>query len=272
MSNKSWKFTLNNWTPEDRKFFELMDANIVVFSEEIAPDTGTPHLQGHITFKRSYRLSALKKLHARVHWEPAKCNDYNYELKGSNVYVRDKRSQGKRNDLSEIAELIKKKTPMRQIATDYPGQFIRYHRGFHALQDILISPRSTPPTIKVYYGGTGTGKSRRAREELKSPYIWHPQCGEWFNGYYGQDEAIFEEFRGQLKLGFLLTICDRYDCKVQTKGGMTEFRATDIIITSPIHPRQWYEKCQCEDVWSQLNRRLTHIICLENCDRDRSDE
>ena len=96
-----------------------------------------------------------------------------------------------------------------------------------------------------------------------------PSRGHWFDGYTGQNNVIFEEFRGQLPLGMLLTILDRYECPLQFKGGTTEFCALNIIFTSPCHPRQWYEKLEDEDTWAQLKRRLNFIIETETEVTDR---
>lgn len=258
--HKTWKFT--EFDMSKRQFYENLDVNVIVFGEETCPETKRLHLQGHVSFKRTYRLTALKKL-SNAHWEPAKCEDFNYELKGENIYKRDERKKkGQRTDLEHISELVVGGATIREIASTYPGQFIRYGNGIKHLMAVMVEPRNSPPVVTVIYGSTGTGKSRAARDIFKDKnyYVWTPQRGKWFDGYYGQDYVIMEEFRGQLPLGFLLTLLDRYECPVETKGGMTEFNARNIIITSPSHPRQWYDKCDKEDTWKQLERRISEII------------
>ena len=263
MSNKSWKFTDFEMK---RDFWERLDVSVIAFGEETCPSTGKAHLQGHITFKRNYRLAALKKLRNDVHWEPALCKDFNYELKGENVYIKDNRKQGERSDLKRCAAMILEKKKIREIAVESPETFIRYGKGMLHLASVIIEPRdgNIAPSIGVYYGPTGTGKSKRAREEIGEDYwVWTPARGQWFDGYYGQKNVIFEEFRGQLPLGMLLTLTDRYECPVQFKGGTTEFCAMNIIFTSPCHPRFWYEKLENEDTWAQLKRRISFMTETE---------
>lgn len=257
--SKSWKFT--DFNLARRTFYENCDCNIIAFSEELCPSTGRKHLQGHITFKRSYRLKALKKL-SDAHWEQALCQDFNYEIKGENIFVRDyRKKKGERTDLNQIGEMIDRGESLREVALAFPSQFIRYGRGIRDYMAVTIEPRDSVPEVTVIHGLTGTGKSRAAREMCPAPrWIWTPARGHWFDGYTGQHNVIFEEFRGQLPLGDFLTLTDRYDCPVQYKGGTTEFRATKIVITSPIHPKEWYHKCEDEDVWKQLDRRITEII------------
>lgn len=264
MAHRSWKFTDFDMK---REFWERLDATVIAFGEEKCPSTGKAHLQGHITFKRTYRLGALKKLHETAHWSKALCTDFNYELKGENVFIKDNRKQGERSDLKRAAAMILDKKKVREVARECPETFVRYGNGLLHLAAVIIEPRdgSVKPTITVYYGSTGTGKSRKAREDFKDEnyWVWNPSREKWFDGYTGQNHVIFEEFRGQLTLGMLLSITDRYECAIQFKGGTTEFCALNMIFTSPCHPRQWYEKLEDEDTWAQLKRRLSFIVCTE---------
>ena len=72
----------------------------------------------------------------------------------------------------------------------------------------------------------------------------------------------FKSSAGQLSFDFLLSLTDRYDCRNQFKGGSCQFVATKIYSTSPLHPRDWYPELDARDSFSQLERRLTHVIDL----------
>jgi len=43
-----------------------------VFQEEVAPDTGTPHLQGFVYHKNQVAVSTIKQWNPRLHWEAAR--------------------------------------------------------------------------------------------------------------------------------------------------------------------------------------------------------
>lgn len=62
---KNWCFTINNYLPDDMEKLEVMfnhgHFNYLVFGEEIAPTTGTPHLQGYVQMKKKMRLAQVKK-------------------------------------------------------------------------------------------------------------------------------------------------------------------------------------------------------------------
>lgn len=93
MSSRCWCFTLNNYTDSDEKLLKDMTKNYLVYGKETGKE-GTPHLQGYIIFKRTYRLPALKKLHTKIHWEVAKTPDAeNYCMKDKDYYLEDNRHQ-----------------------------------------------------------------------------------------------------------------------------------------------------------------------------------
>jgi len=62
----NWVFTLNNWIDDDVTRLRALAASdrvhYLVFGREIAPTTGTPHLQGYIQFGRTVRGSVVKRL------------------------------------------------------------------------------------------------------------------------------------------------------------------------------------------------------------------
>lgn len=69
MQGKNWTCTVNNWSPKDIEDMKGWDVQYMLMSAEIAPETGTPHLQGWVQFKTNMRMSAVKKVHGKAHWE-----------------------------------------------------------------------------------------------------------------------------------------------------------------------------------------------------------
>lgn len=68
---KHWVFTLNNYAEGDEAGSWLPPFEYAVIGEEVG-ETGTPHLQGYVIFKKKYRLAQLKNSTqgGRAHWEP----------------------------------------------------------------------------------------------------------------------------------------------------------------------------------------------------------
>ena len=257
-------FTINNWTEDDYQKAINIDCKYIVIGKEIGTENGTPHLQGYVEFHNSISFKSLQKKLPRARLA-RRCGTAeqaaNYCKKEATYYERGEISkQGERNDIQRCVDIIKNGGVMKDIAQEEPVSFVKYHKGFKALISELIEPRTTAPTVTVLWGKTGCGKSHRARDLASGDYwVWAPQREKWFDGYCGQKNVIFEEFRGQLTYGMMLSLLDKYECPVQYKGGTIEFVATNIIITSPKHPKNWYHDCS-DDKIDQLLRRITSII------------
>lgn len=236
----------------------------LVFGREVCPETGRKHLQGYAEFVRALDFGKVKSLlggdTTRVdsrRGTPEQAATYckkdnNFEEHGTIS------KQGKRTDLDAVVEDIQNNLTIRETAMNNPIQYIKYHRGIEKFRSLMIQPRDWVTEVSVLWGKTGTGKSRLAREMLNDYWVWTPARQAWFDGYDGHEDVIMEEFRGQLTLGFMLTLLDRYECPVQVKGGTIEFCPKRIVITSPKHPRDWYED-QSNDKIDQLLRRVTNV-------------
>lgn len=99
----------------------------------------------------------------------------------------------------------------------------------------------------VFWGATGTGKSRRAWDEagvdafVKDPRTkWYFQFNFRWCGYRGQQNVVIDEFRGCIDIAHLLRWLDRYPVLVEVKGGSRPLCATRFWITSNVDPRNWY--------------------------------
>lgn len=69
---KHWVFTLNNYTSGDENGLWLPPYEYAVLGQEVG-ESGTPHIQGYVVFKKKYRLNQLKTFSVqcgRCHWEP----------------------------------------------------------------------------------------------------------------------------------------------------------------------------------------------------------
>ncbi|QMW68683.1 replication-associated protein [Crucivirus-158] len=69
----NWVFTLNNYTPKgENELRESVLFEYIIYGHEVAPTTGTPHLQGYFQLQKKKRLNyLLKKLPKGIHLEKA---------------------------------------------------------------------------------------------------------------------------------------------------------------------------------------------------------
>lgn len=117
--------------------------------------------------------------------------------------------------------------------------------------------------VLVYWGSTGTGKSRTAWEKAGlDAYPKDPRT-KWWDGYTGQPHVVIDEFRGGIDIAHLLRWFDRYPVLVETKGGTIALSASVIWITSNLPPESWYPDLDSETM-EALRRRLEikHFVSL----------
>lgn len=241
-------------------------------------EAGRLHIQGFAQFIDATRMSSAKRVIGMglvsPHMEPMKGTvdeaiDYCQKedtFAEHDQLVRVMRgtpvSTGQRKDLEQLAAaVVDRSMSVRDVAEQCPGQFVRFHRGLQALADLVSLPYSGgAKEVSVYYGPTGTGKTMKAFTDHPDAYFWGPEQNKWFQGYAGQDVCIMDEFRGQLPLGFILRLTDRYPMIVEMKGSSTQFVSSRIIFCSPAHPKHWYQSLNKSDgKIDQLLRRITEV-------------
>jgi len=125
------------------------------------------------------------------------------------------------------------------IADNEFDLWVRYYRAFEKYLMMKTVPRNYKTEVHILQGPTGTGKSKWAMDNYPNAY-WK-QRSNWWDGYYGQEVVVLDEFYGWLPFDLLLRLCDRYPLLVETKGGQTQFTAKTIVITTNMLPCNWYK-------------------------------
>lgn len=132
--------------------------------------------------------------------------------------------------------------------------YIRYYRTLVAIAADHAEPVGLEKTVYVFYGATGTGKSRRAWDEAgPGAYAKDPRSKFWC-GYRDHVNVVIDEFRGGIDISHILRWLDRYPVNVEIKGSSRPLRATKIWITSNLHPMNWYIDLDNETKQALLRR------------------
>lgn len=247
----------------DIEWFKGLDVTSAIIAAEVG-EQGVAHLQGRITFKRAYRLGALLKLNAKVHWEITRAEkDTNYFRKRESVLVYEKVperiGQGARKDLDFVRQAVKEKRPIAEIADGCTS--FQAVKCIRTMMEIYGTKREEGPVeVHWYWGETGTGKSRKAHTE--NPDAFEPLSFKWWDGYANESTVILDDFRGDwCKYHELLRLLDRYPIKKEVKGGWVWLQVTKWIVTSTYHPENVYKT---DEDKAQLLRRITDICHFTN--------
>lgn len=285
-------FTLNNpgvsGAEYARKLGDLKSIKAFVFQLEKGSE-GTPHFQGYLEMGTSRTFSLVKKLlGGRVHLEKRKgspqqaieyckkcCTEF-YKTKAhkdecskeridgpwENGDFTLKSEQGRRTDLEKVVQTIQDTNSLREVVRCHPTSCIRYSKGIQFVYTNLKAPTSNKvPRVVLYYGETGTGKTRCALSG--STAFKKSGSNQWFDGYDNEDTLVIDDFGGKLArmpLTDLLVYLDRYAVKLPVKGSFVDRNCSRIIVTTNIHPRQWYDYSARESHYAALKRRFSEVI------------
>lgn len=257
---RRWCGTLNSspecgWSAWVKQASEKEAVAYIVAQVERGEQTEHEHLQFYMQFSRSVRLNWLKeKISAEAHWEPARgdaekarayCMKQDTRVAGPWEYGKWAK-QGQTRGLVQAAEMITQGAPMREVAEQFPTEYIRHHKGMQSLwAQVRLQHRKIDmevgPEIWVFYGPTGTGKSMEVYHRWPDAYR-KPANGKWWDGYQGEETVVFEDFKGSaMALHDLQLVLDKYPLNVEVKGGFIPLSATRYVFTTNTHPYSWYE-------------------------------
>lgn len=269
---RRWCFTLNNPTDAEQVQdlwgdWPRVQGGICQLEQG---ENGTPHYQGYVVFTGSTRLTAVKKLLDRAHWEVARgdgadnkkyCSKEEGRLQGPWSFgdLADKERQ--RSDWISLQKDVEGGATDRELAINHFRLYVCNRNGIDAIRRLFQPERNYRTELIVLVGPPGSGKSWLAEQLGGEDCYWH-QGGQWWDDYSGQRVAVLEEFRGTIPFRQLLVLADRYPCKVEIKGGMRNFVSHTLIITSNIRPEGWYDSTKPGITPEAIYRRISQFVYL----------
>lgn len=269
--SRNFTITLNNYPRKWKETItKLKDLRYLIAGEEVAPTTGTRHLQGFIQFKQQTSLKQTIKRFAKLgmvpHIEIANGSvqqniDYCSKSDKDAFTWGEKKTERQRTDLVKLRDKIKSgelKTKKDVIDSEF-DLYCRYRGGIKdAIQEYSIDRAQEFRNVDVEYvfGPTGTGKTRYLHEH-KDLFAINGSDMKWFDGYRGQTCLGIDEYDSNVACSDLLSLLDGYTKRLPVKGGFTYAMWTKVIITSNIHPSDLHRKAKDEHrraLWRRVNR------------------
>lgn len=240
----------------------------MVYQLERGEETGRAHIQAFVSFNKKKKLSSVKKFigdnpHCEIARKPAEAIEYckKDETRVEGPWeVGQWSGQGQRKDLDVIKERLDRGESESTIADNHFGSWVRYRKSFVAYRQLKLARRDWEMDVKVFWGSTGTGKTRDAWQEAgPDAFLISTDKNYPFTGYAGQENIIWDEFTGSsCDIKYLLQLLDRYPMKVRGLYEEYNFVGRRIWLTSNIDPRNWYPNAHPEHVKALL-RRLPNI-------------
>jgi len=264
--HRGWVFTWNNyeeinWELVQKRFEKT--AKYFCVGKEVG-ESGTPHLQGCITFKDAQPLSTLKNYNPSIHWEKriaseAIASEY-CKKEGKFIEFGSPSKQGERTDLQVIKDKILEGSSIKEIILD--AKHIGQVKSALTLIPFLSKKRNFKTEVHWFYGPAGSGKTRTAVELLGENYYHMSGSNlKWWPGYSGEKKVLIDDFRSTAcEYSYLLNLLDRYPMSVEQKGTYSQFLAEVVIITCPYSPEEAFSSYKDDkDNLQQLLRRIDTI-------------
>lgn len=255
---RNFIFTHNNY--ENTVLEDTLECRFIAYSRELAPSTGTPHLQGYVCFTNPRTLSGTRKAMSGCHVEPMRGS-----ISQNDVYISKMVNPVERGDKPIINEDKGRANALRfkraidaakeglfdQIDCDLYARYYSTWKRIREDHQPNPSPLDTSRPGIWIYGPTRTGKSHAVHTAYPDCYMKNND--KWWNGYEGQDIVYMEDFsKFDVKLGnYMKRWVDKWKFRAEVKGGSIMIRPKKIIVTS---------NYRIEDIWDDEITR----DCLKN--------
>lgn len=268
--NRNFCFTWNNYPTTYSDYLqELVNIEVlkyVGYCEEIAPTTGTPHIQGFCSFHSPRTIIQARAKFPGCHVEVMRGSisqneDYCSKVGELQHYgVRPMSNSDKgvaERERWDSARELAKAGQFDDIDSDI---LIRCYSTLKRIRtDYAAKPEPIDVTCYWIYGPTGTGKSHAVETTFPLCYKKNMEDVKWFDGYQGEDTVYLEDLdKYQVRWGGLLKrLADRWPLLVNVKGSMLYIRPRRIIVTSNYN---------LDEIWTEsgtldpLLRRFTVIL------------
>ena len=143
---RRWCFKLNNPDDSDdgwlRSLTDAQDRAYLIVGREVGA-SGTPHIQGYITFYKPKRFAAVKLISPTAHWEKAKGNteqNIAYCSKdGDFTEFGERPKVGRTASFNDAVDMIVAGNSIHEIAVENPVAIARGGRGLRDLSHVLTN-------------------------------------------------------------------------------------------------------------------------------------
>jgi len=290
-----WIFTIDIGQvddPEDWKEWEFpatldVKLNYIMAQLEIG-ESANVHYQGFLQLREKSGFTTIKKNILMCDWahmEPMNGTDsqnYVYCSKTDEVLAGPFElgtrvtKGGQRTDWDRLKVDIKTHCDWLKITDDHFQIMVKHGNGVRAAARTLTLPPRPPDRskgfeVEVHWGVTGCGKTYRAEHENPDFYKWNYE--EVFQTYKGEKCLILDEFESNIKPQLFKCLCQGNPFTVPGKYEAA-FPAlwTKVVITTNIHPDDWYPSVKDVNLRRALFRRITRSIEYTEADVYRGAE
>lgn len=274
---RGWCITDNNYDEQKiGDYKNISGCTYGIMGREVAPDTGTPHLQGYVYIKYNITLSAMKKRILTATGRKPNIRGAEGSAKQNRVYCSKEDQnpvewgtipkQGTRSDLIKLKEALDDpKMSIKQVWDDNFSAMVKYGKGAMKYRQILRKQASLDwrkVKVTLIKGPTGCGKTKMAMYDtslhlIPDTFMIHGADLQWWDGYENQKRIVIDEYANQIKITDLIALLDGNQKRLNVKHSFEYAGWTSVIITTNLHELHENAKPSHRDA---LARRITCTV------------
>ena len=234
---RNFTITQNNYP--DTKLLDEVSCKYIIYGKEIA-ESGTPHLQGFISFHNPRAIGGVIKELPGCHIEVAKTihpaieyckKEGDFTERG--VLPMTQKEKGGSNQWAQIYK-ASEQGDLDAIDPEIKFKYAKTIDYIHDRANKRAKKETLPELLNEWhYGPSGTGKSRTVRELYPDAYI--KMNNKWWDGYLQEEVVIMEDFnleQAKFLAHHLKIWADHYPFPAEKKGTSMVIRPKKFIVTS----------------------------------------
>ena len=287
---RKWQVTINNPVEHGmdhvriRALLGEMELEYSCMCDEVG-ENGTYHTHIFIQGKNQIRFSTMKNKFPGAHFEMANGTaqqNRDYILK-EGKWAKDKKKEtnlpetfeefgecpverpGRRTDLEDLYDMIREGKTNKEIMDEDPRFMMcldKIERARQTWIEAQYREKFRHLQVEYWWGGTGSGKTRRAMETHGYANVYRVTDYEHpWDGYRQQDVVIFEEFRSSLKIQDMLNYLDGYPLELPCRYVNKIACYTRVYLLTNISLDEQYPQVQRDQplTWDAFKRRITSV-------------
>lgn len=270
---RSYVFTWNNYTEDTKEYLRSLVFKYLIFGEEVAPTTGTKHLQGYIMFANPKEFSTTRELLSGAHVEIAKGSTEDnivYVSKSGQVTEIGSRpgNTTARHDWPHVLECAK----TGAFDDIEPELYIKYFHQIHSIHKARMTytvEKLAGPCGYWFYGKSGAGKTGYVLQH--KPHAFMKTKNKWWDKYRDEDTVLIDDVdNGDTHLGpYLKQWAHEYPFNAEIKHkDPILIRPKYCVVTSQYFIQQIWTDAETIDA---LTRRFTIVYFTHDNYKDNHD-
>lgn len=262
--SRAFVFTIQNWTEEHTALLDAVQCRYIIYGKEVAPTTGTRHLQGYIYYKSAKTLRSLRRQLHPHHVEVARgdsaanrtyCSKDGDFVERGEIPLTQQEKGAKESERWDKAWHLAKLGDIENID---PSIRIKNYSAIKRIQkDYMARPQNLPSVCGIWvHGNAGCGKTRTV--DRLYPDAYAKPRNDWWDGYSYEEVVLCDDVDVyDVKLGGKFKHWADYKGFIaSTKGGAMYIRPNKFIVTSQYTIEEiWQDK----ETREALNRRFTSV-------------